>query len=139
MLTCGWRVAAIAGVTQLTTLASLHSGSPGYEGKLARPASPPWPQDCWRALASHGEHNFPAIFLLFVASYIPPLFIFFLTGSCQVLEQQGGDKRTSVQHREFHRILHVESPFSSLGESHVGFWAYNRDCYTSPGSMLFVH
>jgi hypothetical protein len=27
-----------------------------------------------------------------------------------------------VQHREFHRILHVESPFSSLGESHVGFW-----------------
>ena len=53
---------------------------------------------------------------------IRPFSFFFLPGSCQVLEQQGGDKRTSVQHREFHRILHVESPFSSLGESHVGFW-----------------
>ncbi len=69
----------------------------------------------------HGEHNFAAVFFLLLAFYCLPLFIrFFLPGSCQVLAQQGGAKRTSVQHREFHRILHVESPFPSIGELHVG-------------------
>jgi hypothetical protein len=67
----------IAGVPQLTTLASLHSGSPGYEGKLARPAASPWPQDCWRARATRRKQFCCFIFPRSSVILFPPFHSFF--------------------------------------------------------------